>query len=501
LLRLFVCQKDETLLLAPWIDHALSLVDKPCHIRIVDDNSSDPGVLATLRAAESVGIDVVRIAPPQPPAFRRKHILFTEWVHRCGMQSRAAEPPVRVTTKKRAGRASELSEGGRTAAQALGKEVEAAAGGGARRDAERGRTAEAIRSEGVPSEQEEEGPPSEAARPKRLGAKAAGEEEDGGEEDEGEGLRRFGAKASEGTLSETKAAEEEEEGGEEDEGEGTMRFGARASEGTSGARASEGTSGARASEGPPSGARASEGPPSEAAAPFGQGVCFFVPLDCDEFLAQRCAAPRPWEKLRLGRATLVLNTQLSADRKDVCRALADLAASGPGTWAIRRLRNFSHAEGLFADVREHKWCGVNRKIVICGAGRSALRHPLAVPDRGYHATTTGAQHGNTPTLCLVEFHNLPYGARQRKSLAMAPLVPLSSRTKYRTEGNTTRDDYEMAQELAAHHQPTARSERFAAIMHHVFSPGAAADSDAEVGAPSEAVRPKRFAAKELKSPR
>lgn len=299
-LRIFVCQKDETALLAPWIDHALSLVARPSDVRIVDDNSTDPGVLATLRAAEAAGIDVVRVAPPQPPAFRRKHILFTEWVHGCG------------------------AEGG---------------GGGG-------------------------------------GGGVAGE------------------------------------------------------------------------------------------------VCFFVPLDCDEFLAHRGPAPRPWEKLRLGRATLVLNTALSADRDAVRASLLALSASGPGTWTIRRLRNFSHAEALFADVREHKWCGVNRKIVVCGGGRVALRHPLAVPDRGYHATATGAQHGPTASLCLVEFHNLPYGLRQRKSLAMANLVPLHSRIKYRTEGRTSREDYEAAQEMAAHMQPTARSDRFAAIMHHLFSPGA-----------------------------
>lgn len=299
-LRLFVCQKDETALLSPWIDHALSLVARPGDIRLVDDDSADPGVLATLRAAEAVGIDVVRIAPPHPPAFRRKHLLFTEWVHLCGNGS-------------------------------------------------------------------------------------------------------------------------------------------------------------------------GNGSASEA--------CFFVPLDCDEFLAHRSPAPRPWEKLRLGRATLVLNTALSAGREDVVGALAALAASGPGTWAIRRLRNFSHAEALFADVREHKWCGVNRKIVVCGEGRAALRHPLAVPDRGYHATATGAQHGPTASLCLVEFHNLPYGLRQRKSLAMAQLVPLHSRIKYRTEGKTSREDYETAQELAAHMQPTARSERFASVMRHLFAPpGAASDS-------------------------
>jgi hypothetical protein len=359
-LRLFVCQKDEAALLAPWIDHALSLVARPGDVRIIDDDSRDPGVLATLRAAEAAGIDVVRILPPQPPAFRRKHMLFTDWVHQCGEEDRA-----RGRTKVRA--------------------------------------SETRQQQGQGQEQEQE----------------------------------------------QRQQQEQEREGEQKEG--------TAAAAAAGAAAA--APGGCASEGP------LERAPKEAP------TCFFVPLDCDEFLAHRAAAPRPWEKLRLGRATLVLNTALSAQAADVRAALLGLAASGPGTWTIRRLRNFSHAEALFADVREHKWCGVNRKIVVCGAGRAALRHPLAIPDRGYHATVTGAQHGPAASLCLVEFHNLPYGLRQRKSLAMANLVPLHSRIKYRTEGKTSREDYETAQELAAHMQPTARSERFAAIMRHVFSPG------------------------------
>lgn len=280
-LRLFVCQKNETRLLRPWLEHALSLVDEPKDVRVVDDNSTDKGVLATLDWAEALGVQVIRVRPPHMSAFQRKNILFTRWVH--------------------------------------------------------------------------------------------------------------------------------------------------------------------------------EHPASEPA--------FYVPLDCDEFLAARGRLhARASEYVRLEHATLPVNTTLSHQKRSVRAALQALVGRGFGTSTIRRLRNFSHVPGLFSDIREHKWCGINRKIIVFGGGKITLQHALAIPDRGYHDVVTGRNHGPTSTLCLVEFHNMPYGERQHKSIMMSNLVPATSRVKYLTEGSTDRAEYQCGQEKAAHMQPTARALNFAALV-------------------------------------
>jgi len=281
-LRLFVCQKNETRLLKPWLEHALSIVDVPRDICVVDDNSTDTGVLETLDWAEQTGVTVLRVRPPELPAFLRKNILFTRWV-----QSHSSMEPA-----------------------------------------------------------------------------------------------------------------------------------------------------------------------------------FYVPLDCDEFLAARGrlkTTTRP-EQVRLAHAVLPINTSLNHRKRAIRSALQVLSSRGFGTSTIRRLRNFSHVPGLFSDIREHKWCGVNRKIIVFGGGKVTLRHALAIPDRGYHDVVTGRNHGPTATLCLVEFHNMPFGERQRKSLVMSTLVPPGSQRKYVTEGQTTRAEYEFGQEAAAHMQPTARALEFSALV-------------------------------------
>jgi hypothetical protein len=283
-LRLFLCQRNERELLRPWLRHALSLVDAPRDVMVVDDNSTDADVVAALQEAEAAGVRVQWVRPPQLPAFRRKHLMFTQWV-----QSHRAD---------------------------------------------------------------------EAA--------------------------------------------------------------------------------------------------------------FYVPLDCDEFLAARRRLPGPVERVALRSAVLLVNTEVSGDRERVRQVLRGaLLPSGRGTWTVKRMRNFSHLPGLFADTREHLFCGCSTKIVVCGGGTSTLKHPTAVPNRGYHTTTTGAQLGLTHVLCLVEFHNLPFAMRQHKSLVMLRVVPQEGRTKYRTEGTCSRREYEEHQEKAAHLQACARSEAFAALMAHV----------------------------------
>jgi hypothetical protein len=284
-LRIFMCQKNETTLLKPWLDHALSIVDQPSDVRVIDDFSTDPAVVETLQDAEAKGVQVVWVRPPQMPAFLRKNVLFTRWVQ----EFSAAEP------------------------------------------------------------------------------------------------------------------------------------------------------------------------------------AFYVPLDCDEFLAARgrIAPGIPVENVQLAHATLPINTMLSHKKTTIRQALQRLSPRGYGTSTIRRLRNFSHVPGLFSDIREHKWCGINRKIIVFGSGKTVLQHALAVPDRGYHDVVTGVNHGAAPTLCLVEFHNMPYGERQRKSLMMSGLVPSTSKTKYLSEGYVSQDAYEKGQEKAAHMQPTARAINFAALLHSV----------------------------------
>jgi hypothetical protein len=297
-LRLFMCQKNERLLLRPWLKHALSLVDRPEDVRVVDDFSSDPDVIEALREAEAAGVQVIWVRPPQMPAFLRKNVLFTRWV----MEFSPLQP------------------------------------------------------------------------------------------------------------------------------------------------------------------------------------AYYVPLDCDEFLSARGRLPPGMapETLRLEHASLTLNTTLSASKDHIRAALQSLAVRGFGTFTIRRLRNFSHVPGLFSDIREHKWCGINRKIVVFGSGKTVLRHAMAIPDRGYHDVVTGVNHGRIYSLCLVEFHNMPYGERQSKSMRMSGLVPSTSRTKYLTEGQTSKAEYERGQETAAHMQPTARSLDFAALMAHVVFDFAGAKEFAEL---------------------
>jgi hypothetical protein len=283
-LRLFLCQRNERELLRPWLRHALALVDAPSDVTVVDDCSGEEDVVAALREAEAAGVRVQWVRPPQLPAFRRKHLMFTQWVQSY--------------------------------------------------------------------------------------------------------------------------------------------------------------------------------PAAEAA--------FYVPLDCDEFLAARRRLPGLAERVPMPSGLLVVNTEVSGSREQVRQVLdGTLLRYGPGTWTIKRMRNFSHRPGLFADTREHIFCGSSDKIVVCGGGALTLAHATAVPNRGYHKSTTGRQFGVTHALCLVEFHNMPFAVRQRKSLQMLRVVPSESRSKYRTEGTCSRKEYETQQERAAHLQPCARSEEFAALMAHV----------------------------------
>lgn len=81
--RIFLCQKDECVLLWPWLQRALQLVSQPSHVRILDDASGDPDVLRTLRRAEELGAEVVYRAPGERPFFDRKNELFGQYVIEC----------------------------------------------------------------------------------------------------------------------------------------------------------------------------------------------------------------------------------------------------------------------------------------------------------------------------------------------------------------------------------------------------------------------------------
>lgn len=91
-IRLFLCQKDETTLLAPWIRHALTIVDKPSDIMIIDDRSIDAQVIQCIKRARKLGIRVRRISTSEKPVFRKKHQLFTKWVQ----QHNAREPALYI---------------------------------------------------------------------------------------------------------------------------------------------------------------------------------------------------------------------------------------------------------------------------------------------------------------------------------------------------------------------------------------------------------------------
>lgn len=75
---LFLCQKDESVLLEAWVRHALRIAE-PKDVCIVDDESHDQNVLRTLRIAERRGVCVKRM-PAKECAFPRKHLLFRDWV-------------------------------------------------------------------------------------------------------------------------------------------------------------------------------------------------------------------------------------------------------------------------------------------------------------------------------------------------------------------------------------------------------------------------------------
>jgi len=294
-LKLFVCQKDESVLLRPWLSHALSLVDAPGDVFVVDDNSSEPSVLETLAWAEGQGVRVLRVRPPQPRAFERKNMIFTDWVR---------------------------------------------------------------------------------SHPQNYNA-------------------------------------------------------------------------------------------------------FFIPMDCDEFLAHRENDTRAMifgvrhslNKLKthqIGTATLPLSVTLSPSRDKIRNdAIPRLAERGFGTIYVKRFRNFSHAQGYFSSVAESKWCGINRKVVVYGGGSTVLTHPSAIPNRGYHDTSTGRQLGWGNSLCFVEFHNLPLHIRKSKSAEMAKVAAQVSLEKYVTESRSTKQQYEREQEVASHMRPSAHSPEFASLMAHI----------------------------------
>lgn len=83
--RIFLCQKDETELLGPWLEWSLSLVYHPSHVRVMDDASTDEAVLQILREAANKGVDVVYRGDPDttPPFFPHKNVLFGQYVRSC----------------------------------------------------------------------------------------------------------------------------------------------------------------------------------------------------------------------------------------------------------------------------------------------------------------------------------------------------------------------------------------------------------------------------------
>ena len=206
---------------------------------------------------------------------------------------------------------------------------------------------------------------------------------------------------------------------------------------------------------------------------------FFIPMDCDEFLAYRENDARAMlfgvkqtiSKLpthRIGMAVLPLSVQLSTSRDKIRNvAMPKLAERGFGTIYIKRFRNFSHAQGYFSSVAESKWCGINRKIIVYGGGSTVLSHPNAIANRGYHDTSTGRQLGWGNSLCFVEFHNLPHHIRQYKSAEMAKVAAPVSLDKYITESQTNKAQYQREQEHASHMRPSAHSPEFAKIMAHL----------------------------------
>jgi chemotaxis protein histidine kinase CheA len=206
---------------------------------------------------------------------------------------------------------------------------------------------------------------------------------------------------------------------------------------------------------------------------------FFIPMDCDEFLAYRENDARAMlfgvkqtiSKLpthRIGMAVLPLSVQLSTSRDKIRNvAMPKLAERGFGTIYIKRFRNFSHAQGYFSSVAESKWCGINRKIIVYGGGSTVLSHPNAIANRGYHDTSTGRQLGWGNSLCFVEFHNLPHHIRQYKSAEMAKVAAPVSLDKYITESQTSKAQYQREQEQASHMRPSAHSPEFAKIMAHL----------------------------------
>jgi len=74
----FVCQKDETQLLKPWLAHALAIVDRPDDIHVLDNGSSNAALLNALKEAERCGVDVCHLDGGRH--FLRKHRHFEKWV-------------------------------------------------------------------------------------------------------------------------------------------------------------------------------------------------------------------------------------------------------------------------------------------------------------------------------------------------------------------------------------------------------------------------------------
>lgn len=62
IIRIAMMQKDEAVLLRPWIDYHSALVGAR-NLTIFDNGSSDPGVLGVLDAAEGEGVEVIRDYP------------------------------------------------------------------------------------------------------------------------------------------------------------------------------------------------------------------------------------------------------------------------------------------------------------------------------------------------------------------------------------------------------------------------------------------------------